>query len=389
MSIKKSANHKYDYVIVGGGLSGLLMAASLSRFTENIALLEGQDTFGGFNRSIQFPTGPINNGLRFVPASQSSESALLFLENLLGLKIIGETLDVHPQTYDSGHMKNFLGFGDHPPEFYEEFQYFLASQKTTLKVEPSQWPTLLFNEFKGDYLPRSYVTKFLSENEHITGVMVNGAKIIHAENVIYCGSIKDLAILLPEEAVSVRARQRLSKSPYWTALCIDLCHSHAVTENPLTHVLNGTTQDEIGPCVGTFLPAVTLENGETLQASQWLTFIDEESTEDTEVVGHALKKIKRQIKRAYPEAMDNLKSERILVAPMLGGNGEIKLNADQSLPHLPNLWIASGPANPVKNLLGALLQAQMVITALGFEITPKNSVFVCPDESPVLSEVSN
>lgn len=389
MSIKKSANHKYDYVIVGGGLSGLLMAASLSRFTENIALLEGQDVYGGFNRSIQFPTGPINNGLRMVPSSSTSQSALLFLENLLGLKVIGETLDSHPQTYDSGHMKNFLGFGDHPPEFYEEFQYFLASQKINLNIEPSQWPNLLFNEFKGDYLPRHYVTKFLSEKERVTGVMVNGSKIIQAENVIYCGSIKDLALLLPEEAISIRARQRLSKSPYWTALCIDLCHSHMVTENTLTHVLNGTTQDEIGPCVGHFLPATTNDQGEALQASQWLTFIDEESTEDTEVVGHALKKIKKQIKRAYPNSMDQLKSERILVVPMIGGNGEIKLNADQSLPHLSNLWVASGPASSAKNLLGALLQAQLVITALGFEITPKNSVFICPSEPAVLSEVSN
>ncbi|MBC7370730.1 MAG: hypothetical protein H7326_04140, partial [Bdellovibrionaceae bacterium] len=182
------------------------------------------------------------------------------------------------------------------------------------------------------------------------------------------GSVKDLAILLPEEALSARARQRLSKNTYWTALCLDLCHSHAVTETDVMHVLNGATDDEIGPCVGRFLPPV--QSGEQiLQASQWVTFIEEEVTEDSEVVAASLKKIKRQIKRVYPEALESLKLERIIVSPLLAGNGDLKLNANQTLPELDNLWIGSAAMNPQKSLVGALLQSSLIMTSMGFDIT--------------------
>ena len=43
----------YDYVIVGSGLPGLLLASALSRFTSNIALLEANDTFGGCHKKIE------------------------------------------------------------------------------------------------------------------------------------------------------------------------------------------------------------------------------------------------------------------------------------------------------------------------------------------------
>lgn len=368
MAQKKSQNHVYDYAIIGSGLSGLSMAAALSRFTDNIALLESGDVSGGMNRAIKFPTGITNNGLRFVPDTESARNAIEFLENILGLKIAGESQELPPVTYASGTFKPFVGFGENPPAFYEELNYFTANKALSLKLEPYAWTQLLFEKFKGDFMPRSYVTKFNSLNEKVTQVTINGAKTLSAHNFIFCGSIKDLALLLPEDAISARARQKLSKNTYWTALCLDICHTHAVTDTGVMHVLNGTTEDEIGPCVGHFSPAVQ-EGEQTLQASQWMTFIEDEVTEDSEIVGMALKKIKRQIKRAYPEALESIKLERIVVAPQIAGNGELKLNANQSLPGLDNLWIASASMNPQRNLVGALAQANLVTASLGFDVS--------------------
>jgi hypothetical protein len=373
MAQKKSQNHIYDYVIIGSGLSGLSIAAALSRFTDNIALLESSDVPGGMNRAIKLPTGIANNGLRYVPDTESARNALNFLENVLGLKIAGESTEVSPVVYASGTFKPFIGFGDQPPAFYEELNYFTANETLNLKLEPYAWTQLLFEQFKGDFMPRSYVTKFHTLNDQVTQVTINGAKTLNAHNFIFCGLVKDLALLLPDDALAPRARQRLSKNIYWTALCLDICHSHEVTDTTAMHVLNGTTEDEMGPCVGKFLPAIR-ENDQTLQASQWLTFIEDEVTEDSEVVGATLKKVKRQIKRAYPEALESIKLERIVVAPQIAGHGELKLNANQSLPGLENLWIGSPSVNPQKNLVGALSQAQMVIAALGFDVnTPITS----------------
>ncbi|WII72711.1 FAD-dependent oxidoreductase [Bdellovibrio sp. 22V] len=359
--------HIYDYAIIGSGLTGLSIAAALSRETDNIALIEASDVAFGANKKVNFPTGPINNGLRFVPDSVLAEKAMRFLENLLNTKVVADVSEEAPITYDSGTFKTFLGFGDTPPAFYEELSYFTSSKRIDLALEPHQWTQLLFEQFKGDFMPRSYVTKFHQEGEKVSHITINGSKTLHAQNFIFAGTVKDLGVLLPEDAISIRARTKLSKNTYWTALCLDICHSKMVTESTAMHVLNGTTQDEIGPCAGRFLPAVEVD-GQPMQASQWMTFIEQEVTEDSEVVGMALKKIKRQIKRAYPEALDNLKLERIFVAPIIAGNGDIKLSANLTMPELENLWIASSTVNEQKNLVGALLQAEMIVASLGFKV---------------------
>ncbi|UXR65854.1 NAD(P)/FAD-dependent oxidoreductase [Bdellovibrio bacteriovorus] len=372
--------HIYDYAIIGSGLTGLSIAAALSRETKNIALIEAADVPFGVNRKVNFPTGPMNNGLRFVPDSVSAEKALRFLSNLINVEVVQDACEESPITYEGGNFKPFLGFGDTPPAFYEEFSYFTGSKRLNLAAEPFQWTQMLFEKFQGDFLPRSYVTKFHQEGERVSHITINGSKTLHAQNFIFAGTVKDLSLLLPEDAISIRARTKLAKNTYWTALCLDICHAKPVTDSTAMHVLNGTTQDEIGPCVGKFHAPVETE-GETLQASQWMTFIEQEVTEDSEVVGMALKKIKRQIKRAYPEALDNLKLERIFVAPIIAGNGDIKLSANMTMPELENLWIASATVNDQKNLLGSLLQAEMIVASLGFKVEASEETSAPPEET--------
>ena len=363
--------HIYDYAIIGSGLTGLSIAAALSRETKNIALIDGADTLGGLNRPAQFPTGKINNGIRFIPATSSGEKALLFLESLLGLKVIHGTVESAPVSYESGQLKPFVGFGDNPPAFWEELGYFTCADRYVLNLEPWQWPSLLAEKFQGDFLPRSYVTKINQEENRAISLTINGSKTILAQNIIYTGPTKALANLLPEGAISIRNRTKLSKETYWTAISVDICHNHEVTTNPAVHVLNGTTQDEIGPCAGRFLASVTTDEGQTLQTSQWITFMEDVETEDSEIVGMVLKKIKRQIKRAYPEALEKVVHERIVVNPMIGGNGDLKLTANQTLPSMENLWIATPTLNAQKNLVGALLQAELIINSLGFTVQPE------------------
>ncbi|RYZ69376.1 MAG: NAD(P)/FAD-dependent oxidoreductase, partial [Proteobacteria bacterium] len=174
MAQKKSSNHVYDYAIIGAGLAGLSIAAALSRFTDNIVLLESGDVPGGMNRPIKFPTGITNNGLRFVPNSESAHSALQYLETILGTKIIGESSEAPPITFNSGHLKPFVGFGETPPAFYEELNYYTANEFIHLNLEPYAWTQLLFEKFKGEFMPRSYVTKFHANEGKANQVTING-----------------------------------------------------------------------------------------------------------------------------------------------------------------------------------------------------------------------
>ncbi len=158
----------------------------------------------------------------------------------------------------------------------------------------------------------------------------------------------------------------MSKLRGWSAVGLDLIHASTVTDSLSTHLLNGTTKDDIGPCVGRF-HTLGMEPGQ-IQISQWLTFVDNNALEDPETVAAILKKIKRQIKRAYPTALDNLVQERIVITPQFSllNPQDVKLQANQTWPDIQNLWVGSPAINQNKNLIGALAQAQLVLASMGF-----------------------
>lgn len=351
----------YDYIIVGSGLPGMLLANTLSRYTSNIALLEANETYGGCHKKIDNTMGSFENGLRFFPNTDSTRSALDFVENVMGLKVQDEPQEAPVVFFESGVFKPFLGFGDVHVDFYDELAYFLSSSEIQLKFPVYEWPKRLMENFKGDFLPRSIVTRFQSEGTQVKSVLVNGTKTLHADQFIFCGTFKDLSVLLPTETLSSRAKNKLNKTNYWTSICLDILHSAPFEQNNKFHVLNGTTQDELGPCFGkVYAP------GETSQFSQWISFVDDELSDDSEVTAHALKKMKRQIKRAYPTALDNPLSERIFVYSNYAGDGVLKVNENQTIAGLDNLWIASPTINQNKNMVGAIKQAELVLSSLGF-----------------------
>ena len=174
----KNKNHIYDYVIIGAGLNGLAIASALNKITTNIALIDSADTFGGLNRSIQTQYGFVNNGLRFIPDTSSAQKSIAFLELLMMSSLNPKSQELTPQTFEAGGMKEFVGFGDNSPKFYDEIAYFLNAKTLKTDLEPHEWSQILFTHFTGDFYPRSYVTRFHQENGNFTSLTVNGQKTI-------------------------------------------------------------------------------------------------------------------------------------------------------------------------------------------------------------------
>jgi hypothetical protein len=353
----------YDYVVIGSDLGSLALATALSQNTKNVALIDGQDFAGDDSKAVTFPTGPISNGLHFTPDSELSKKAISFLESLIGQPVLGPQREIPPVTFEQGQLKEFLGFGETNPEFYEEIKFYTTPQRRELLVPSHQWAQLLTQKFQGEFLARSYVTKFEVADNRVVSVTINGSKPIKALNFIYAGPVKALSRLLPGTAMNQKARTKLQKNDYWSALYLDLCHSKTITDSQAVHILNGSTLDELGPCAGQFQPAAL----DGLQVSQWVTFVEDDSEDESEMVAQALKKMKRQIKRAYPEALVDLKSERIRWAPDVSGNIDLKLTGQQTLGELENFWIGSGSVHNQKFWVGSLLQAQLVLAAMGFQ----------------------
>lgn len=371
----------FDYIVIGSGLSGLILANRLSQESTKVALIDAKDVMGGYQRFANFKNASYNNGLRFLPATHSANQGLDFLENLLGLKLSQSVLEAAPVTYEEGEIKTFLGFGDQPPSFYDEINYFLNPSFHQLHLQPYQWADLLMKNFKGTFIPRTQVTKMNIENEKITSLTINGSTQYKAENYVFCGSLHDLAQLLPEETMASRLRQKMMKLRGWSAVGLDLIHAAPVTDSIATHLLNGTTQDDIGPCVGRF-QTLGFET-DPVNISQWVTFVENKDLEDPEIVAASLKKIKKQIKRAYPTALDHLIQERIVITPQFSllNSQDIKLQANQTWPDVHNLWIGSPSANAQKNLVGSLLQSELVLSAMGFAPTTFQTTSSADSES--------
>lgn len=351
--------HIYDYIIIGSGLTGLTIAKKIQQETGNILILEAQETAGGDNRPAKLNNQTIDNGIRFYPGSDMAKKSILFLQDLIGGEIAAAPTENHIETYEASGLKQFIGFGEKSPEFYDELSYFLNSHEQKLNVAPYQWVAQMIQELQSHIQTKSIVTKFGfegldSEKPKLTHIVVNGNKQIYAQNFIFAGAPKDLGLLIPDDVLNIRAKAKLKKFVGWQGVCLDLFHNNASKKSNM-FLLNGTTDDDIGPLVGRF-------NG---QISQWMSFVDSESAEDTENIGMVLKKMKRQIKRAFPDMADAIVKERIFVTPPLSG-ADLKLNANGTLPKVDNLWIASSQMSPYKNLLGSLTQAQMILTSLGF-----------------------
>ncbi|MFN8792356.1 MAG: NAD(P)-binding protein [Bdellovibrionales bacterium] len=351
----------YDYIVIGSGLSGLTIATALSQETSKVLLLDSADQAGGWLRKLHMP---------FVPATPSAQSAVLNLESLLNLKILGEVRDSNPVTYENSSLKTFMGFGEKSPEFYDEISYYCATQSYDLKLSPSEWITLLLERFKGTFQPRSIVTKFVVENGRVQSLLVNGTKKVVGHNFIFCGEMKSLEILLPIDFMSSKVRNKIAKTKTWTRASLQLTHAGPVTDNQDFHILIGTAADEIVTCVGRFAN----------QVSTWTTFISDDEAEDPEITAQALKRIKRQIKRAYPDSLNAPLEEKIVVQSEFGGHFDVKLQANQTWPEIENLWIGSAPLQKDRNIVGALRQAWLVLASLGFSVSPTLS-FETPEHS--------
>lgn len=379
--------HIYDYIIIGSGLTGLTIAKKISEETENILVLEAQDILGGDNRPVQFAQNTINSGLRFFPATQASEKALNFLETLLGeQKAKATTVENLVETYEASGFKKFLGFGEKSPEFYDQLSYFLANEEQVLASQPYEWVQTLAASLGSKIQNRSIVTRFGfegldSEKPKLTHVIVNGTKQVYAQNFIFAGPAKDLALLVPDDVLNARAKAKLKKSKAWQSVCVDLFHTTAIEKQNL-FLLNGTTDDDLGPCIGRFLPKAS--EAQEGQISQWTSFIDSESAEDTENIGLVLKKMRRQIRRAFPEIAESIKSERIFVSPVLSG-ADLKISANATLPKVENLWIASAQVSSYQNLLASLMQARLVLSSLGFLASDEKIEMTDSETTPELN----
>lgn len=356
MSLKAN---EFDAIVIGSNLSGLMVAAGLSQNNKVALIDKGELPGGNFSRINQFHT---------IPATPETERALDFLDLVIGHNIKREKIEQHPVTFEQG-FKPFVGFGDNAPVCVDELQYYLTSERIYLHEAPHEWLHVLYEKFKGEFFNLSEVTKIIIENNEARGIIINGQKQLFTKKVIFCGNPKELIELVPQESLPPRFRQKLSKSMLWTSVLLQLVHNQVVSENPTIHML-GQKSETDGLCVGQFFSPIKLDDGTVSQTSQWLTFISEHDADDEELLGQSVRKLKKLIQRAFPNAFGNLNYERIVVNPNSHGKISVNLGENTAIEGITGLYVVSHFPSELKNISGSLDQAERCLRSLGFCAAP-------------------
>lgn len=372
MSTTKETKHSYDVVVIGAGLSGLAVAAQMSRMSK-VLLLEATETFGGTNHAITTAWGVRTNGLRMLPATPETKQALQYLATALKhpeLRI--STVESPPVTEDSkgeqGALTSFIGFGEATPEHYEALSYFLMPERIDCSLDLTTWTTLLKEAFTGDFWPMSQVSKIEFEENHAVGVWVNAQKYVKAKKIVFAAPLPLFPQLVVGAPFHQKVKQEFARAKFATAIHLDLFHAKHQSSAEQIHCLGYLSGSEPLPTVGRFHDVAPAAEG-VVQYSQWLAFLNDEAAEDLDLVGEALRKMKRAIKRLYPEAIEGPLRERIGVAPSAHFTGQFKSKDGMQSTHMKGVYFASGELHAPKNVVGTLLQAEKVTMALMEEIS--------------------
>ncbi|MBX9766093.1 MAG: NAD(P)-binding protein [Bdellovibrionales bacterium] len=355
---------KFDVIVIGAGLGGLLTAKALKAAGKTVLVLEAEERIGGSLRGTATPYGNFEYGLKSLPDLAETHAALETLNQSLNptLSVTAEKIDVAPVTYQKAEFHPFVGFGEHAPNSVEEFNYYTRPQRLALSSQPSAWVQVLAEELGTTIQTKSQVTRLKIENHLVQEVVVNGDESYQASEFVFAGRAKDLSALLAKGSIPPKHFHKLESYHGWSSVSLDLIHSKHVTDSKSLYVLSGGTQ-EIHACIGFFDPAIE-KDGKTVQHSQWLTFVPDESAHEEELTGHSLREIRRQLKRAFGESvLESLLFERILVAPHSHGSLTMKVH-NQALVELPNLKFCCPALDDQKNLVAVIRQSQKAIAAI-------------------------
>lgn len=332
-------------VIVGGGLTGLLLTHQLHKAGDKVTLIEARDILGG---SLRRPA------LTMMPATNENMEVLEWLRAHAPLPVHFEMKEHRPEIFDEARWRPFAGFGE--SEFQSIGELGFLSQTHEVVVDPGtdQLVRALIEQLPIAATLKSEVTEIKVAEEKVTEVIINGEKSIKCDRLIFTGNPQSLNQLIEGEGLPAKHRTRLAKMFSWTAVVLDLEGQPSGDEHKGVLLFQHSGK-EFEPVFGRI----------DASGSRWITLVHSERAEEHEFTGQCIRHIKRQLKRAWPDLFaDDKKSEKIYVLPGYYGQNSLKTRSAFHLPEIANLYLANHTLARQSGLLGAVEAAAAVGAAL-------------------------
>lgn len=347
-----------DTIIIGGGLTGLLLTHTLHRAGHNVALFEARESLGGRYRRQNLSY--TSSGLDFFPASNDSMELLEWTKSIAPLGLQFDVRDHRPQLFDEGRWRPFAGFGSAEFQSITELAHF--SHTHDVEVEPGleQLTRALVEQLPIEAQTMSEVTKINVGPDGVTEVIVNGDKTYKAGQVIFTPFPGLMNNLIEGDGLHAKTRTRLAKMAAWTAVTLELNHTPPLVDDPSIRIFVHGSKE--------FEPVVGRVFGST---SRWMTLVPGERTNEHEFIGQCIRHIKRQLKRAWPLALDGQLQEKIYVQANAFGQQSLKSKDAARFSEIPNLWLANHLLASRPGEIGALEMAQLVGLEIGGDPKPR------------------
>lgn len=318
-----------DTLIIGGGLTGLFLAHRLQNGGQRVALIEARESLGGRSRRPG-SNSYSSTGLDFIPATHENVALLEWVKSVSPLSINFEVKEHHPQLYDEGRWRPFAGFGESNFLSVTELSHYSHSQHIVLNPGIEHLVRALVEQLPFEAQTMSEVTGLIVNDGQLTEVVVNGDKTLKADRVIFTPHPSLLNSLIEGEGLASKNRTRLAKMQAWTAVMLELTHENPLAEDDSVKIFTHSAK-EFEPVVGRVFG----------HCSRWMTLVPGEREAEHEFVGQCIRHIKRQLKRAWPNAFDSEVPEKIFVQPNSMGQQSLKSKDSFRFSEIHNLFIAS------------------------------------------------
>lgn len=320
-----------DTIIIGGGLTGLLLAHRLSSGGHKVGILEAREALGGRYRRQGASAVPYTSpGLDFFPATNENVNLMEWVKSISPMPLNFEVREHRPQLFDEGKWKPFAGFGETHFLSVGELSYFGHSHEIVVEPGLEHLVRVLVEQLPFEASTMSEITEFKFADGKVSEVVVNGDKSVKAENFIFTPHVVLLSGLIEGDVLNAKHRTRLAKMQPWTAVTLELTHANPLVEDSSIRIFTHGAKE--------FEPVVGRVNG---CVSRWMTLVHMERDADHEFVGQCIRHIKRQLKRAWPDLIEGDMQEKIFVQNNAFGQQSLKTKNPYVFPEIPNLFAAN------------------------------------------------
>lgn len=329
MTQSRSLAKKYSHVLVGLNMTSLQWAQHLIDKGEDFCLLDSR-----FMGSGPFKEIPSLATELFVRLPYNSALDDLDINSVPGPARIEER---PPLTFEKGQFRSFLGFGNTEPEERDVIEKYCQPQALVPQMRPEEFWAALKETIAPHLFLDQNPTRLLWEDNSLVGLQVNGNKVIQGDRFYFFSHLP--FVFDQVGSLSKKTTSAFAKRKWWSSVNLVIHHAQDLesVEIETLYLLMGSKQQA---CLGQF------HRHEGHLISRWESFFPAELTPDSETTGAALKEIKKQVKRAFPQWESQPQSEHILVHDHIHADLSGLLEKGGKIKNINGLTICSPLVQP-------------------------------------------